>query len=54
MGWLYHDQWAWMTRDGQYKLVGSPGPGQCDAENNTMPANGGPYLFDLWADPTET
>jgi arylsulfatase A-like enzyme len=56
LGWRLGDQAAWMDPSGRWKLVRSPDAGQCALENSTyLPHNKtGPFLFDLWADPTES
>ena len=43
-----------MDPTGQYKLVEAPGAGLCDWEPASYLPGAGPFLFDLFADPTET
>ena len=54
--WRLGEQAAYMSPDGRFKLVRSPGKGQCpwDPAPYLERNETGPFLFDLWADPTES
>ena len=56
LSWRLGKQVAMLSADGRYKLVKSPEAGQCPMEKNSYLGKNstGPFLFDLWADPTES
>ena len=56
LSWRLGKQVAMLSADGRYKLVKSPQAGQCKMEPSSYLAKNstGPFLFDIWSDPTES
>jgi hypothetical protein len=55
LAWRLGEQVALLDATGRWKLVANPDKGQCAQQPSTyLPGGGGPFLFDLLADPTES
>lgn len=56
LAWRLGSQLALLSTSGQYKLVHRPEAGQCALDPSSYMTHNstGPFLFDLWADPTES